>query len=144
MPLVCALVVMLYNTSGEHVTVVSKVIDSPTHPAFEVLYKQLLSAKVLQGPDQASTSEASEPEDVQEDDVEDGAYIEDGCCVMCEREMPLTKHHLIPRETHYWYVCICSFVKFLKVQKASRDDPQTVTYGNYGLSRVPFCYPFIY
>lgn len=26
--------------------------------------------------------------------------VEDGCCLICEREMNLTRHHLIPRETH--------------------------------------------
>mmetsp|Transcript_108211 Transcript_108211/g.248131 ORF Transcript_108211/g.248131 Transcript_108211/m.248131 type:complete len:199 (+) Transcript_108211:50-646(+) len=28
---------------------------------------------------------------------------EDGLCEMCEREMPLTRHHLIPREEHKRY-----------------------------------------
>lgn len=27
-------------------------------------------------------------------------YVEDGCCVLCEREMRLTRHHTIPREMH--------------------------------------------
>jgi hypothetical protein len=33
-------------------------------------------------------------------DEGDGADASDGCCEMCEREMRLTKHHLIPREMH--------------------------------------------
>jgi hypothetical protein len=27
--------------------------------------------------------------------------IDDGCCLICEREMHLTRHHLIPRELHH-------------------------------------------
>lgn len=30
----------------------------------------------------------------------DEDLIEDGCCLICEREMKLTRHHLIPRELH--------------------------------------------
>ena len=41
-----------------------------------------------------------EPED---NDERDGADLPDGACPICEREMPLTKHHLVPRETHAWY-----------------------------------------
>ncbi|KAG2381844.1 hypothetical protein C9374_006228 [Naegleria lovaniensis] len=37
-------------------------------------------------------------------DDDDGAYVEDGCCVMCEREMKLTRHHLIPRTCHKKYL----------------------------------------
>jgi hypothetical protein len=29
--------------------------------------------------------------------------LEDGCCGLCERRMPLTKHHLIPRSQHASY-----------------------------------------
>ncbi|EFC45275.1 hypothetical protein NAEGRDRAFT_79530 [Naegleria gruberi] len=45
-------------------------------------------------------------------DDDDGAYVEDGCCVMCEREMKLTRHHLIPRWTHR---------KFLKRGQYSKE-----------------------
>lgn len=30
--------------------------------------------------------------------------LKDGECELCEREMPLTKHHVIPRELHERYV----------------------------------------
>mmetsp|Transcript_15536 Transcript_15536/g.19891 ORF Transcript_15536/g.19891 Transcript_15536/m.19891 type:complete len:196 (-) Transcript_15536:552-1139(-) len=40
-------------------------------------------------------------EEEEEDDDED--LLEDGCCEMCERFMPLTRHHLIPREEHKKY-----------------------------------------
>ena len=39
----------------------------------------------------------------EEDDENNGEYVpkqEDGECVLCEREMPLTFHHLFPRTTH--------------------------------------------
>uniref|UniRef100_A0A7S4C8S4 HNH domain-containing protein n=1 Tax=Eutreptiella gymnastica TaxID=73025 RepID=A0A7S4C8S4_9EUGL len=35
---------------------------------------------------------------MQEDDDDDD--LEPGCCAMCERPMPLTFHHLIPKQTH--------------------------------------------
>jgi len=28
------------------------------------------------------------------------AFIEDGCCLVCEREVRLTRHHVRPREVH--------------------------------------------
>jgi hypothetical protein len=31
------------------------------------------------------------------------ALLEPGCCGLCERRMPLTKHHLIPRSQHATY-----------------------------------------
>lgn len=48
---------------------------------------------------------APEPEDVTtdeaEEEIEDPAeYVEEGCCVLCYREMKLTRHHTIPREMH--------------------------------------------
>mmetsp|Transcript_15577 Transcript_15577/g.16326 ORF Transcript_15577/g.16326 Transcript_15577/m.16326 type:complete len:171 (-) Transcript_15577:44-556(-) len=30
----------------------------------------------------------------------DDDMVDDGCCLICEREMKLTRHHLIPRELH--------------------------------------------
>jgi len=37
------------------------------------------------------------------DDEKVRIVIDLGCCVLCERDMPLTLHHLIPREVHDWY-----------------------------------------
>eukprot|EP01012_Entosiphon_sulcatum_P027967 TRINITY_DN3377_c0_g1_i1.p1 TRINITY_DN3377_c0_g1~~TRINITY_DN3377_c0_g1_i1.p1 ORF type:complete len:214 (+),score=56.68 TRINITY_DN3377_c0_g1_i1:50-691(+) len=34
---------------------------------------------------------------------EEGEDLEPGTCCMCERPMPLTFHHLIPKTTHAWY-----------------------------------------
>eukprot|EP00428_Durinskia_dybowskii_P072874 CAMPEP_0170407894 /NCGR_PEP_ID=MMETSP0117_2-20130122/28496_1 /TAXON_ID=400756 /ORGANISM="Durinskia baltica, Strain CSIRO CS-38" /LENGTH=190 /DNA_ID=CAMNT_0010665183 /DNA_START=47 /DNA_END=619 /DNA_ORIENTATION=+ len=33
-------------------------------------------------------------------DVELDDYYDDGCCVLCERDLKLTRHHTIPREMH--------------------------------------------
>ena len=42
---------------------------------------------------------------VQDKEEEDGDdYLEDGHCVLCERETSLTAHHLIPRELHERYM----------------------------------------
>ncbi|KAL9654676.1 hypothetical protein ABK040_006738 [Willaertia magna] len=35
--------------------------------------------------------------DLDSEDDDDGQYVEDGCCLLCEREMPLTRHHVIPK-----------------------------------------------
>jgi len=40
-------------------------------------------------------------ETVGDDDEE--SCVEEGCCLICEREMLLTKHHVIPKEVHEWY-----------------------------------------
>ena len=34
----------------------------------------------------------------------DNEEEEDGCCKICDRDMRLTRHHLIPRETHKRYL----------------------------------------
>lgn len=36
--------------------------------------------------------------------LEEEEEEEDGCCKICERNMRLTRHHLIPRETHKRYL----------------------------------------
>jgi len=45
-------------------------------------------------PTGSGTGELDEGEDT---------IVGEGECELCEREMPLTKHHLIPREVHEWY-----------------------------------------
>jgi hypothetical protein len=49
-------------------------------------------------PAPAPAAAAAEVE--QEGDEEEEEDVEDGCCVLCYREMNLTRHHLIPREMH--------------------------------------------
>lgn len=82
-------------------SVLSKDVDSPSHPLFEVLFGALSNLQIIRIEKDEEEEEEKE-EATEEDDIPDGAYIEDGCCLICERELPLTKHHLIPRETHYW------------------------------------------
>mmetsp|Transcript_30477 Transcript_30477/g.69783 ORF Transcript_30477/g.69783 Transcript_30477/m.69783 type:complete len:280 (-) Transcript_30477:431-1270(-) len=49
---------------------------------------------------------------------EDGLFIGEGRCEMCEREIALTRHHLIPRSTHAKMK-----VKFLHaIEATQRDD----------------------
>ena len=36
---------------------------------------------------------------IESEEDDDGMYIKDGECELCEREIPLTRHHLIPRST---------------------------------------------
>lgn len=40
------------------------------------------------------------PEESEESEVNSDQDLDDGLCELCEREMPLTFHHLIPRTTH--------------------------------------------
>ena len=59
-------------------------------------YEELLAMLLSTG----KPGEEREEEQVarEEDDTE--TRVDDGCCEMCERPVPLTRHHLIPRETH--------------------------------------------
>lgn len=76
-------------------------MDSPSHPLFEVLFGTLANLDIIRIEKEEVEEEEEEAEE-EVDDLPDGAYVEDGCCLICERELPLTKHHLVPRETHRW------------------------------------------
>src|SRR5262249_34973178 len=38
--------------------------------------------------------------EVAEENLEEEEEVEEGCCAICTRDMPLTRHHLIPRAVH--------------------------------------------
>mmetsp|Transcript_17243 Transcript_17243/g.30072 ORF Transcript_17243/g.30072 Transcript_17243/m.30072 type:complete len:243 (+) Transcript_17243:3-731(+) len=42
---------------------------------------------------------AADKDENDEDDEEDGTYLVDGECELCDRYVKLTRHHLIPKET---------------------------------------------
>eukprot|EP01125_Pyxidicula_operculata_P012774 TRINITY_DN4201_c0_g1_i2.p1 TRINITY_DN4201_c0_g1~~TRINITY_DN4201_c0_g1_i2.p1 ORF type:complete len:227 (+),score=43.44 TRINITY_DN4201_c0_g1_i2:25-705(+) len=69
------------------------------------LFDQLVKDQIIKK-EKTDDDEENEKETLVENDVpdeEDGASVGEGCCVICTREMPLTKHHLIPREVHELY-----------------------------------------
>jgi len=41
-----------------------------------------------------------EEEDDDDEDLDEQITVEDGICSLCERTMPLTRHHLFPKKTH--------------------------------------------
>lgn len=63
---------------------------------------QLIYAKIHKEEKDETSDVQSSPEEVvswDDDDDDDGAWIGEGECELCERTIPLTRHHLIPRST---------------------------------------------
>lgn len=54
------------------------------------------NGQVEESPDALPITEEDDDED---DDDDDGNWIGEGECELCERTIPLTRHHLIPRST---------------------------------------------
>jgi len=64
-----------------------------------------LLPKAKAAPTEEIDSEQGEVDaDDEEENEKERIVLDMGCCVLCEREMALTLHHLIPREVHYWYL----------------------------------------
>jgi hypothetical protein len=57
---------------------------------------------VADAPESNDANAASSKGKSADDDGEE--HVDLGLCEMCERELPLTRHHLIPKETHDRYV----------------------------------------
>lgn len=51
-------------------------------------------------PSEATTADSAVNNDDDVSDVNSDHGVEDGFCELCDRELRLTRHHLIPRETH--------------------------------------------
>ena len=49
--------------------------------------------------DEASVHSTASGTEMDDDDDDDGTFIGEGDCELCEREILLTRHHLIPRST---------------------------------------------
>jgi len=96
----------LENLIGEHLVSISlsESQEVKTPSICTVIFQKLKEANLLPTEKNTQENDSSEEEAEQEgEEEEDGVFVQDGVCPMCEREMPLTKHHLIPREVHYWY-----------------------------------------
>jgi len=98
----------LFDIIAEHlvdIAATSKEQHELCHKIFHFLKKN----KML-NPDFIQSSSEEEKEEVIDDfskindtaDDED-SFVEEGCCLMCERKMLLTFHHVIPKEVHEWY-----------------------------------------
>eukprot|EP01126_Amoeba_proteus_P064731 TRINITY_DN9094_c0_g1_i5.p1 TRINITY_DN9094_c0_g1~~TRINITY_DN9094_c0_g1_i5.p1 ORF type:complete len:180 (-),score=24.60 TRINITY_DN9094_c0_g1_i5:355-894(-) len=129
----------LNNVIGEHLSAI-------TTPSKVSQYIHLIFSRLV------DKEKHEEPEEVEILEDEDGEVLEDGSCLICERFMPLTKHHLVPRETHTWYPSFfflegggyrCTRLT-LQVQKTPWNDPCRVTYWNNDLSSLSFFYTQIY
>eukprot|EP01106_Pelomyxa_sp_JSP_P007950 TRINITY_DN22883_c0_g1_i1.p2 TRINITY_DN22883_c0_g1~~TRINITY_DN22883_c0_g1_i1.p2 ORF type:complete len:183 (+),score=67.03 TRINITY_DN22883_c0_g1_i1:96-644(+) len=77
----------------------------------EKLFEDLQRSGIIPGyvppppppPDEDGDEDGGEGEG-DEDDEDEGELLKDGECELCEREMPLTKHHVIPKELHPRYL----------------------------------------
>jgi hypothetical protein len=70
-------------------------------PEAQSLWRKVNSIELKQN-DDSSISEEEDEEDFiakSDDNDEPSAYLEEGECVLCERSMRLTRHHLVPRCT---------------------------------------------
>jgi len=93
----------LHNIIGDHLISMSlsKSQELESQPICILIFKRLQEAHIIPGKEEPKQESSSSSEESTEDSNE--GYKEDGCCLICEREMPLTKHHLIPREVHEWH-----------------------------------------
>ena len=61
------------------------------HPQVDPSDVEDFSQELLQAVFEATSAEGGDGDD---------SEGEEGCCAMCGRDMPLTRHHLIPRDVH--------------------------------------------
>eukprot|EP01105_Mastigella_eilhardi_P026632 TRINITY_DN7798_c0_g1_i1.p1 TRINITY_DN7798_c0_g1~~TRINITY_DN7798_c0_g1_i1.p1 ORF type:complete len:220 (-),score=65.98 TRINITY_DN7798_c0_g1_i1:67-705(-) len=101
------------KTNKDLVATVGEWMESESYSHKEVaemcgrIFASLQRAGIVPGyvpPPPPPKEEKEDGEDEDEEDGEDGELLSDGECELCEREMPLTKHHVIPREMHERYV----------------------------------------
>jgi len=98
----------LYDFIGEHLIDILAA-EKERKALIAQIFTYLKKNNMLHSDFNASSSEEEKEDDNIDltaikdtiDDDED-SYIE-GCCLMCERKMLLTKHHVIPKEVHEWY-----------------------------------------
>ena len=77
--------------------------DQLTPEKAEEVARSVLGVVATREDDQNSDEDSNNVDDVDcsddEDNDADGEYIGDGECELCEREIKLTRHHLIPKST---------------------------------------------
>jgi len=102
----------LYDLISEHLIDIAST-DEEQRSLCKQIYSFLKKNKLLH-PDlvnSSSSSSSSEEKDEidfskiteNEEGDDEGSYVEEGCCLMCERKMLLTFHHVVPKEVHEWY-----------------------------------------
>eukprot|EP00999_Lentomonas_sp_LEN2_P000716 NODE_1712_length_760_cov_108.243286_g1663_i0.p1 GENE.NODE_1712_length_760_cov_108.243286_g1663_i0~~NODE_1712_length_760_cov_108.243286_g1663_i0.p1 ORF type:complete len:197 (+),score=18.91 NODE_1712_length_760_cov_108.243286_g1663_i0:98-688(+) len=87
-------------------SVAAELLDNPTTERMADRLEPLLMDQQVEGIEQAEFEAFYESVVQFLTDLltppEEGEDLDEGCCVMCERDMPLTRHHVIPRTTHDW------------------------------------------
>jgi len=85
----------LFNILGDHLQCL--LTEEESVAAIKTIFSKFNEVES----DLNSPSETVITED--DSDSDDGVSVGDGACVICHREMPLTKHHLTPRAVHRWH-----------------------------------------
>mmetsp|Transcript_136269 Transcript_136269/g.240285 ORF Transcript_136269/g.240285 Transcript_136269/m.240285 type:complete len:428 (+) Transcript_136269:37-1320(+) len=70
-------------------------------------------------------------------DDDDGQGLKEGTCEMCERQMPLTFHHLIPKDTHPTYLK-------KRLPRGIEGEPTRGFLNSYGLMICRKCHNMVH
>jgi hypothetical protein len=89
------------------VTLLTEYFEQLSSETAEEMARSVLGVKEVQGEDQSSDDANEDYDDERpgsaidfsDDEDGDGEYIGEGECELCEREIRLTRHHLIPKTT---------------------------------------------
>jgi hypothetical protein len=93
-----------------------------------------LSNKLFGGQESSHEEEQSEDEEEESDseepenDEDDGAWLDDGECELCDRYMKLTRHHLIPKST--WPKLRISFTNAAQAKQDGDEAKACVILGS--------------
>jgi hypothetical protein len=68
-----------------------------------LIKEEFLESESEEEEEKKNSEENEDMSKIKELDDDEDSYLEEGCCLMCERKMLLTKHHVIPKEVHEWY-----------------------------------------
>ena len=83
-------------------TLLLEYFDQLTSEKAEEMARSVLGVVATQEDDQSSDEDGNNDDeeiDCSDDEDGDGEYIGEGECELCEREIKLTRHHLIPKST---------------------------------------------
>jgi hypothetical protein len=94
------------DVAGPLATLLADYFDELTAEKAEEMARSVLGAAAMKEDDQSSdddsnnsTDDEGPGSDIDVEDGDDGEYIGEGECELCEREIKLTRHHLIPKTT---------------------------------------------
>lgn len=120
-----------------HDAVVAALLAPPDDaPAGESLRRYRVIFSEFGKPQELDETELVNVEDVVSDD-DGGDSLRDGECELCARSMPLTFHHLIPRETHGRFLA-------KGLPPGVKGEPTRVWLATYGLAVCRPCHTHIH